>query len=75
MDNIKNVAIKMKWYDHEWVGNVLLATTFGSWGGFEILKSVSEFCKLILPITGVLSFLIYLYFSWKKYKKNQNESK
>lgn len=40
--------------------NLLLILTGASWGMWEILKNVSELCKELLPITGILSFIIYL---------------
>lgn len=41
--------------------NVILSgTTAGSWTFWEIFKDISEVCSMILPITGVLSFIVLL---------------
>jgi len=60
---------------HEYISNALLATGAGSWGFFEVFKNVSEFCRLLLPITGIVSFVIYILMNWKKIKEFFNPKK
>jgi hypothetical protein len=54
--------------------NIYFYTGAGSWGAFEILKQISDFCSIILPILSVLSFFLFIiinrfkivhFFSWK----------
>lgn len=57
---------------HEDIDKLLLTTGTASWGAYGIFHAVSEFCKLLLPITGVASFLIYLLINRKKIKEAWN---
>ena len=54
---------------HSYVSNTLLSVTMGSWGAYEVFKSISDVCRDVLPITGILSFLIYLLVNYKKIKE------
>lgn len=53
------------------LNNTLLGISSGSFGAWLILKKISLFCATILPITGVLSFLIYLIITIINLKKNK----
>lgn len=53
---------------HEHIDAVLLSIGGGSFTAYGFLHHVSEFCKIIMPILSVLSFLIYLIINWKKIK-------
>lgn len=53
---------------HEYVDRMLLTIGGGSWGAYEWLKSTSEFCRLLLPITGIISFAIYIGMNWQRIK-------
>lgn len=53
--------------------NTLLAISGGSWIGWEWLRSASEFCSLVLPITGVVSFMLYLIINHKNIVKGLKE--
>ena len=50
------------------VSDYLLIGSFSSFGFYKALADVSEMCRLMLPITGVFSFLIYLIINWKAVK-------
>lgn len=54
---------------HEYIDSALLTTGVSSWGLFEMFKSTSEFCRMLLPITGVISFIIYVLLNRKKIKE------
>jgi len=54
---------------HEYIDSALLTTGVGSWGLFEMFKATSEFCRMLLPITGVISFVIYVILNRKKIKE------
>ncbi len=45
---------------HNMMSDATMATGVTSWTLYGLLESVSEFCRLMLPITGVLSFVIYV---------------
>lgn len=51
--------------------NILLGISGGSWASYEAFKNVSDFCKDLLPITGVLSFVIYCIIAHYKYRKSR----
>jgi len=53
---------------HQIINDSLLIGSFGSFGLHTALAEVSEFCRLMLPITGVFSFLIYVIINWKNIK-------
>lgn len=53
---------------HNLVSDYLLIGSFSSFGFYHILSDVSEFCRLMLPITGVFSFIIYVLINWKSIK-------
>jgi hypothetical protein len=53
---------------HNLINDYLLIGSFSSFGFYTALADVSEFCRLILPITGVFSFLIYCLINWKALK-------
>lgn len=44
----------------------LLAIGGSSWAGWAWLKGVSAFCAIILPITGVVSFLLFIIINYRK---------
>lgn len=46
--------------------NWLLAIGGGSWVGWIWLKSISVLCQILLPITGVFSFGLFLVINFKK---------
>lgn len=50
------------------INDSLLIGSFSSFGFYHVLSEVSEICKLILPITGVVSFIIYVLLNWKAIK-------
>lgn len=52
----------------EYFSDVLLSTGAGSWGAYAFFKSLSDFCRDLLPITGVISFVIYILLNWNKIK-------
>lgn len=54
---------------NEYIDRLLLTTGAVSWTAYGVFHTVSEFCKLLLPITGVASFLIYLLINRKKIKE------
>jgi len=54
---------------HHYANNTLLAMGGGSWGAYAFFKGVSEICSMVLPITGVISFFIYVVINWKKFVK------
>lgn len=51
---------------YEYIDRTLLTAGAGSWGMYEMFKETSEFCRLLLPITGVISFIIYVILNRKK---------
>jgi hypothetical protein len=53
---------------HQLINDTLLIGSFGSFGLHTVLSEVSEFCRLMLPITGVFSFIIYVLINWKSIK-------
>lgn len=50
------------------VSDYLLIGSFSSFGFYHALAEISELCRLMLPITGVFSFLIYVIINWKNIK-------
>lgn len=50
----------------EYTSRFLLTTGVGSWTAYEMFKAVSDFCRDALPITGMISFGIYLLLNRKK---------
>jgi len=50
------------------VNDYLLIGSFSSFGFYHVFAQVSEFCRLMLPITGVFSFLIYCMINYKAIK-------
>jgi len=48
---------------------ILLATGTGSWGAYEAFKAGSEFCRMVLPYLGVISFAVTIIINWDKIKK------
>lgn len=48
------------------IKNILLSISSGSWIGWALLKTVSVFCSVILPITGVVSFMLFLVINFKR---------
>ena len=52
----------------EYFSDVLLSTGAGSWGAYAFFKSISDFCRDLLPITGVISFVIYILLNLNKIK-------
>lgn len=54
---------------HHIVNDLLLILGFSSAGLFAVLQGISEWCKIILPITGVFSFMIYVIVNWSKIKE------
>ena len=53
---------------HNLISDYLLIGSFSSFGFYKALADVSEMCRLMLPITGVFSFLIYVIINWKGLK-------
>ena len=53
---------------HNLISDYLLIGSFSSFGFYQALADVSEFCRLMLPITGVFSFLIYCIINFKAIK-------
>jgi hypothetical protein len=53
---------------HEYIDRTLLTVGGGSWGAYEAFKYTSEFCRMLLPITGIISFAIYIGMNWTKIK-------
>lgn len=51
-----------------YLSDILLSTGAGSWGAYAFFKSLSDFCRDLLPITGVISFVIYILLNWNKIK-------
>jgi hypothetical protein len=54
---------------HHLLNDLLLILGFSSAGLFAVLQNISEWCKVILPITGVFSFMIYVIVNWGKIKE------
>jgi len=54
--------------DQNLINDYLLIGSFSSFGFYHALAEVSEFCRLMLPITGVFSFLIYCIINFKAIK-------
>lgn len=50
----------------EYMSRLLLTAGVGSWTAYEMFKAVSDFCRDALPITGMISFVIYLLLNRKK---------
>lgn len=48
------------------VQNWLLVIGSGSWIGWTILKEVSSACAIVLPITGVISFFLFIVVNYKR---------
>lgn len=49
---------------HDYTDRLLLTVGTGSWIG--MFQAVSDFFKLLLPITGFISFCVYLLINRKK---------
>lgn len=54
---------------HDLINDGLLIGSFGSFGLYHTLGQLSEICRLMLPITGVISFIIYVMINWAKIKE------
>lgn len=53
----------------EYVSRGLLTVGAGSWTAYEAFKAMSDFCRDALPITGMISFIIYLILNRRKIKE------
>ncbi len=53
----------------DFYSGVLLSLGGSSWGFYEYFKAASDFCRDVLPITGVISFVIYVVINWKSIKR------
>lgn len=50
--------------------SIMLATGTGSWGAYEWFESISTWCRLVLPITGLISFVMVFIINWGKIRES-----
>lgn len=53
----------------EIITRVLLTTGTGSWGAYEWFEQISFWCRMVLPITGVISFVMVFIINWHRIKE------